>query len=95
MTTLLWLRRDLRRHDLAALTAAHRDTDDDFAGVFVVDPALWDGAGRVRRGWLARSVLAAREAYDGKLALLSGDPRAGRAAAGATLRSASESAAGR
>ncbi len=74
MTTLLWLRRDLRRHDLPALLAAAEATDDDVAVIFVVDPRLWEGAGAARRAWLAASVHAAREAYDGKLALLYGDP---------------------
>lgn len=74
MPTLLWLRRDLRRRDLPALLAAHEANDGEVAVVFVVDPALWKGAGPVRRAWLARSVQAAREAYDGRLTVLHGAP---------------------
>lgn len=75
MTTLLWLRRDLRRNDLPALLSAHEATADDVAAVFVVDPTLWAGAGDVRRAWLAASVKAAVASFDGHLALLHGDPR--------------------
>jgi deoxyribodipyrimidine photo-lyase len=77
MGSVLWLRRDLRRRDHPALNAA-----DDAAGgadaevhaLFVIDPVLWDGAGPVRRAWLAASVRAAAEAYDGRLTLRVGDP---------------------
>ena len=89
MTTILWLRRDLRRFDLPALLAAHEASADDVAPVFVVDPSLWDGAGAVRRAWLARSVLAAQEAYDGELAVLFGDPRAVIPSLAARLRATS------
>lgn len=75
MTSLLWLRRDLRRTDLPALLSAADATSDDVAVVFVVDPALWQAGGPVRRDWLAASVLAAIDSYDGQLAVLYGDPR--------------------
>ena len=73
-SSVLWLRRDLRRRDLPALTAAADATEDDVHVLFVVDPVLWDGAGPVRRGWLAASVRAASESYDGRLTAWVGDP---------------------
>ena len=70
--SLLWLRRDLRRTDHPALAAAAH------AGrvlpCFVVDPAFFDGAGPVRQGWLAATLKALDEAYDGHLCLRYGDP---------------------
>jgi deoxyribodipyrimidine photo-lyase len=81
VTALLWLRRDLRRGDLPALGAAHDaaghdDSDsDDVHVVFVIDPALWGRAGRVRTAWLAASVRAAVAAYDGRLSVRLGNPR--------------------
>ncbi|MGL4743299.1 MAG: cryptochrome/photolyase family protein [Dermatophilaceae bacterium] len=76
MTALLWLRRDLRRRDHPALLAA-RDAagDGDLVVVFVVDPVLWGGGGAVRRAWLAATVRATDEAYDGALTVVYGDPR--------------------
>ena len=71
---LLWLRRDLRRADHPALAAAAAD-GRPVLPVFVIDPAFWGDAGDVRRGWLAATLLATREAYDGRLCLLRGDPR--------------------
>ncbi|MEP6854926.1 MAG: deoxyribodipyrimidine photo-lyase [Pedococcus sp.] len=73
--SILWLRRDLRRGDLPALGAAAAAADGGAVLVlFVLDPALWDGAGPVRRAWLAATLEAAREAYDGRLCLRVGDP---------------------
>ena len=70
--SLLWLRRDLRRTDHPALAAAAH------AGrvlpCFVVDPAFFDGSGPVRQGWLAATLKALDEAYDGHLCLRYGDP---------------------
>jgi deoxyribodipyrimidine photo-lyase len=74
MSSVLWLRRDLRRRDLPALSAAAHATDDAVHVLFVVDPVLWDGAGPVRRGWLAASIRAAAESYDGRLTVHVGDP---------------------
>ena len=54
MTSVLWLRRDLRRRDHPALLAA-RDAagDGDLVVAFVVDPRLWAGGGAARRAvWL-------------------------------------------
>ena len=76
MTSVLWLRRDLRRRDHPALLAAR-----DAAGggalvvVFVVAPRLWDGGGAARRAWLAATLGATDEAFGGALTLLHGDPR--------------------
>ena len=76
MTSVLWLRRDLRRRDHPALLAA-RDAagDGDLVVAFVVDPRLWDGGGTVRRAWLAANLRALEESLGGDLTLLSGDPR--------------------
>ena len=82
-SSILWLRRDLRRGDLPALGAAHdaadgaADTADgqgEVAVVFVLDPSLWRGAGDARRAWLAESIKAADAAYDGRLCVREGDP---------------------
>ena len=73
-TALLWLRRDLRRHDHPALCAAAAG-GAGVVPVFVLDPAILDSAGDVRRGWLAATLRAAAEAYDGRLCLRVGDPR--------------------
>ncbi|SDB83472.1 deoxyribodipyrimidine photo-lyase [Raineyella antarctica] len=76
MTALLWLRRDLRRADLPALGAAARAAGEDagVAAVFVVDPEFFEPAGEVRQAWLARTLLALRESYEGRLSLRRGDP---------------------
>jgi deoxyribodipyrimidine photo-lyase len=71
-TSVLWFRRDLRLADHPALTAAA--SQGPIVGLFVVDPAIWDGAGEVRRAWLAASVRALREATDDALVVRIGDP---------------------
>ena len=76
MSSLLWLRRDLRRGDLPALGAAHEAADGgEVHAVFVVDPAIWGRAGAVRTAWLAATLRATVEAYDGRLSIRYGDPR--------------------
>ena len=76
MSSVLWLRRDLRRGDLPALGAAHEAADGgDVHAVFVVDPAIWGRAGAVRTAWLAATLRATVEAYDGRLSIRHGDPR--------------------
>ena len=70
--SLLWLRRDLRRADHPALAAAAES--GRVLPVFVIDPAFFDDAGPVRRGWLAATLKALDESYDGNLCLRHGDP---------------------
>ena len=72
MTSVLWFRRDLRLADHPALTAAA--ADGEVVGLFVVDPALWEKVGAVRRSWVAASVRALAESMDGALVLRVGDP---------------------
>ncbi len=75
MTSVLWLRRDLRRRDLPALGVADEAAaDGDVHVLFVIDPVLWDHCGPVRRAWLAASIRAAAESYDGRLTVRVGDP---------------------
>jgi deoxyribodipyrimidine photo-lyase len=80
----MWFRRDLRLQDHPALLAACGFTNEDaepHAGpvlpLFVLDPALHDGAGGVRRAYLARS-LAALDASlaerGGRLVVRGGNP---------------------
>ncbi|WP_232525010.1 cryptochrome/photolyase family protein [Nocardioides mangrovicus] len=75
MPSLLWLRRDLRRHDLPALGAAAGTEGGQVHVVFVVDPAIWGSAGAVRTAWTAANLRAVQEAYGGKVSLRHGDPR--------------------
>jgi deoxyribodipyrimidine photo-lyase len=76
MTSVLWLRRDLRRRDHPALLAAREAAGDgDLVVAFVVDPRLWEGGGAVRRAWLAATLKSLDDDLDGNLTLLHGDPR--------------------
>ncbi|GAA4288196.1 deoxyribodipyrimidine photo-lyase [Georgenia daeguensis] len=75
MTALLWLRRDLRLHDLPALVAAH-EAGGDVLPVFVADPTLLASAGPVRRAHLSAALAAARESFDGALVVRVGRPEA-------------------
>ena len=76
MTSLLWLRRDLRRRDHPALLAAREAVGHgDLVVAFVVDPRLWEGGGAVRRAWLAATLQATDVAFGGALTLVHGDPR--------------------
>jgi deoxyribodipyrimidine photo-lyase len=72
-TSVLWLRRDLRRHDLPALLEAAGD-GNAVLPLFVLDPVLWKSGGDARRAWLAATLRAVDEAYDGRLVLRTGDP---------------------
>ncbi|WP_145224409.1 cryptochrome/photolyase family protein [Rudaeicoccus suwonensis] len=75
-TSLLWLRRDLRRRDHPALLAAREAAGDAGVAVaFVIDPQLWEHCGPVRRRWLAETLRATNETYDGRLVIRVGDPR--------------------
>lgn len=67
----MWFRRDLRVRDNPALLAALEE--GTVTALFVVDPALWSGAGPARRAWLAANVLALAERIP--LTILHGDPR--------------------
>ena len=66
MTDLVWLRRDLRLRDNAALAAA----GDSPALLFVIDPVLWACVGPIRRAWLGASL----RALEAPLILRLGDP---------------------
>ena len=55
----MWFRRDLRVRDNPALLAAL--DEGTTTALFVVDPAIWSGAGPARRAWLAANVLALAE----------------------------------
>ena len=59
MPSVMWFRRDLRRHDHPALLAAAEDAGSaPLVALYVIDPALWAGAGDVRRAWLSGSLTA-------------------------------------
>ena len=72
MSSVLWLRRDLRRRDHPALLAAA--AAGPVVPLVVLDPAHWEGLGPVRRGWLAATLRATRDEFDGRLALRLGPP---------------------
>lgn len=72
MTAVLWLRRDLRRADHPALSAAA--ADGPVLPLFVLEPRLWERAGAARRAWLSATLLALRESLDGALCLRRGSP---------------------
>ena len=75
MTSILWLRRDLRRGDHPALVAAH---DGAGAGgvlpVFVVDSTLVASAGPARLAALHEALAGAHESFDDALVLRHGRP---------------------
>jgi len=73
VTSILWLRRDLRRADHPALGAAAAG-DGRVLPLFVLDPSLFGPAGPVRQAWLARTLRATADAYEGRLCVLAGDP---------------------
>ncbi len=77
MAGMWWARRDLRLHDNPALVAAANDaaiTDGSAIALFVLDPALWDAAGAVRRAWLTSSLSALSDSLDGRLIVRHGNP---------------------
>ncbi|MFC7362033.1 cryptochrome/photolyase family protein [Nocardioides astragali] len=69
-SAVMWFRRDLRVRDNPALLAAL--ADGSVTALFVVDPAVWSGAGPARRAWLAANVLALAERIP--LTVHHGDP---------------------
>jgi deoxyribodipyrimidine photo-lyase len=75
MTSILWLRRDLRLHDLPALGAAHDAAGDGAVlPLFVADPTLLAASGPVRVRCLVEALEAVHEAYDGALVVRHGRP---------------------
>ncbi|GAA1925701.1 cryptochrome/photolyase family protein [Nocardioides hwasunensis] len=70
-SSVMWFRRDLRVRDNPALLAAL--DEGSVTALFVVDPAIWSGAGAARRAWLAANVLALAERIP--LTIQHGDPR--------------------
>jgi deoxyribodipyrimidine photo-lyase len=66
----MWFRRDLRIRDNPALLSALEDGPT--TALFVVDPAIWSGAGSARRAWLAANVLALADRLP--LTIRYGDP---------------------
>jgi deoxyribodipyrimidine photo-lyase len=70
-SSVMWFRRDLRVRDNPALLAAL--DEGSVTALFVVDPAIWSGAGAARRAWLAATVLALGERIP--LTIQYGDPR--------------------
>jgi deoxyribodipyrimidine photo-lyase len=74
MVSVLWFRRDLRLADNPALLRAAADGDGDVVPLFVLDPALWEPAGDVRRAYLNASLRALDDSMDGALHVRRGDP---------------------
>lgn len=70
MSSVMWFRRDLRVRDNPALLAAV--SDGPVTALFVIDPAIWSGAGPARRAWLAANVLSLAERIP--LTIRYGDP---------------------
>jgi deoxyribodipyrimidine photolyase len=70
--SILWLRRDLRLHDLPALLAA-ADHGGEVVPLFVLDDRLLGGS-PVRAAALLDALGAAQESYDGAILLRRGDP---------------------
>ena len=66
----MWFRRDLRIRDNPALLAALEA--GRASALFVVDPAIWAGAGAARRAWVAANVLTLAERIP--LSIAYGDP---------------------
>jgi deoxyribodipyrimidine photo-lyase len=76
VTSVLWLRRDLRLHDHPALHEAAKD--GQVLALFVLDPHLLKRAGRARVAFLYRTLRdldAALREHDGALVVRRGDPR--------------------
>ncbi len=75
VTSVLWLRRDLRRRDLPALGAATQaSADRTVLPLFVVDPTLVEAAGPARLAALGEALSAARESFDDALVVRVGRP---------------------
>ncbi|MCV2392881.1 DNA photolyase family protein [Actinotalea sp. M2MS4P-6] len=75
MTSILWLRRDLRLRDHPALGAAvEAAVDDTVVPVFVLDPGLLEAAGPARVGALREALAGVADAVDGALVVRRGRP---------------------
>jgi deoxyribodipyrimidine photo-lyase len=74
VTAVHWFRRDLRLGDNPALLSAADAGDGSVVPLFVLDPALWNPAGDVRRAYLNASLRALDADMDGALHLRRGDP---------------------
>src|SRR3954447_3248617 len=74
MTSIMWFRRDLRLRDHPALRRAA--DHGEVLGLFVLDPALWTGAGPARRAWLAASLRSLDESMGGRLCVRLGSASA-------------------
>ncbi|WP_027861016.1 deoxyribodipyrimidine photo-lyase [Marmoricola sp. URHB0036] len=72
MTSIMWFRRDLRLRDHPALRRAA--DHGEVLGLFVLDPALWTGAGPARRAWLAATLRSLDESMGGRLCVRVGTP---------------------
>src|SRR4051812_21230641 len=72
MTSIMWFRRDLRLRDNPALRRAA--DHGEVLGLFVLDPALWAGAGPARRAWLAATLRSLDESMGGRLCVRVGKP---------------------
>ena len=70
---MMWFRRDLRRADNPALTAAAADRSE-VVPVFVIDPALVAVSGAPRLAFMYRSLRALDESLGGQLVVRHGDP---------------------
>lgn len=72
--TIMWWRRDLRLADNPALLEAIEAGRGSVAGLFVLDPALFEPAGRHRRDYLLSSLTALSESMGSRLIFRVGDP---------------------
>ena len=70
---IFWFRRDLRLGDNPALLEAIANSDE-IVPVFILDPALIDGAGIKRLAYLGQSLRALDESLANKLHVIAGDP---------------------
>ena len=70
---IFWFRRDLRLGDNPALLVAIANSDE-IVPLFILDPALIDGAGIKRLAYLGQSLRALDASLDNELHVISGDP---------------------
>jgi deoxyribodipyrimidine photo-lyase len=68
----MWFRRDLRLGDNPALATAA--DHGEVLPLFIIDPALWERSGDVRRTYLARSLVALDRSLGGALHIAYGTP---------------------